>query len=407
MTPGSNDFYWHNVPDMPPRKDFLLKHRPIFLKIKNSLPENAPFYFYMFNGNIKFLEILKHSEKVINILNDIGVHIFLYEPIITKFIDTEDFSSYHSELPTDFQQDDITVLEFESIKKYAIANKLTNITVHTCDYDVEIHYSKYLKYMKLICDDVFLNLCHLPPFTPLAPRVTRKFICLNWRYVTHRALIALYLADKSAHLSWFFTVNRKALTNHAWFNFKNFSKTAPKFYSTLDRNVTLLNKKVPVCVDIKIKKPTTYLTPTGEYFFYPGDDDINPAFKNNNSKDLECFYRGSFCDIVTESRFAQPTANYSEKLYHAIKHYTPFVLVAPPKTLEYAKSNGFLTFDKYWDESYDDCVDHEKRLVKIFEVIDYIDNLSMRELEKIKKDMSPILIKNRKTLEDIVVKHRE
>jgi hypothetical protein len=58
----------------------------------------------------------------------------------------------------------------------------------------------------------------------------------------------------------------------------------------------------------------------------------------------------------------------------------PFILVAPPHSLEYMKKLGFKTFDKFWDESYDQEDNHQTRLLKILDLIDYIDSKSIHEL---------------------------
>jgi N-glycosylase/DNA lyase len=62
--------------------------------------------------------------------------------------------------------------------------------------------------------------------------------------------------------------------------------------------------------------------------------------------------------------------------------------------LEYLKTYGFKTFDKFWDESYDSEENHEYRLIKILKVIDYIDNLSITSLRRLYDSLRPILEHN-------------
>ena len=88
--------------------------------------------------------------------------------------------------------------------------------------------------------------------------------------------------------------------------------------------------------------------------------DIDPKWDMN-------FYNSlleSFVGIVTETRFAQPTGNLSEKTIHTIHCKRPFVLVAPPFTLQYMHKLGYKTFDKWWSEDYDTTTDHFKRMEK-------------------------------------------
>jgi hypothetical protein len=80
----------------------------------------------------------------------------------------------------------------------------------------------------------------------------------------------------------------------------------------------------------------------------------------------------------------------------------PFILVAPPKTLAYIKSLGFRTFDEFWDESYDDELDHGERLAKIFEIIDYISTLSIEEMRELYSKMIPIVQHNLKRFKEFI-----
>jgi hypothetical protein len=104
---------------------------------------------------------------------------------------------------------------------------------------------------------------------------------------------------------------------------------------------------------------------------------------------------------VTEARYALPTGNLSEKTLNAIKCFRPFILVASPYTLEYLKHYGVKTFSQFWDESYDREENHEQRLIKIFEVIDYIDSFTVDELKTLYSKMTPILEHNYQIIKNI------
>jgi predicted transcriptional regulator len=69
--------------------------------------------------------------------------------------------------------------------------------------------------------------------------------------------------------------------------------------------------------------------------------------------------------------------------------------------LEYLRTFGFKTFDKWWDESYDIETNHHKRIIKIFEVIDYINSKSIEELKKIYSEMAEILNHNQEITKTI------
>jgi hypothetical protein len=72
----------------------------------------------------------------------------------------------------------------------------------------------------------------------------------------------------------------------------------------------------------------------------------------------------------------------------------PFVIAGSPHCLKYLKELGFKTFDRWWDESYDQEEDHEKRILKILEVVDYIDSLSIESLKLMHNEMLEVLNHN-------------
>jgi hypothetical protein len=123
---------------------------------------------------------------------------------------------------------------------------------------------------------------------------------------------------------------------------------------------------------------------------------------NNNHCPLKPHYERSFLDVVCESRFAQPTANISEKVMQSIQYMTPFIMVAPPHTLQYLHSLGFETFSKWWDESYDNELDHAVRLEKITLVIQQISDMSLNEINNMYADMQSLLKRN---LDLYITKH--
>ena len=76
-------------------------------------------------------------------------------------------------------------------------------------------------------------------------------------------------------------------------------------------------------------------------------------------------------------------------------------LASTPYSLEYLKKLGFRTFDQWWDESYDHEEDHEKRILKIFEVIDFIDSHDLSRLKKIYDEMHDVFEHNKEKLKSL------
>jgi hypothetical protein len=184
------------------------------------------------------------------------------------------------------------------------------------------------------------------------------------------------------------------LQNKLWFNLDEWKEHYPDQYEIITKNLAQLESTAPIVLDIK-PESAAVIQHTGSYC-YPLPDYYMPDNKFKNS--LEMYYRDSFVSVVTESRFAQMTSNYSEKMYQAALHRKPFIMVAPPKTIEYIKSEGFHTFDEFWDESYDDCLNHQTRLIKIYEVIEFINRKSLVELRQMYMRMSHIMEHNYHTM---------
>jgi hypothetical protein len=244
--------------------------------------------------------------------------------------------------------------------------------------------------MNLKCDDLFLKsytvyttidngLCYQFDFQ-------HKFISFIWRWGTHRNLIAAYLSFSlsTSNHTWYYDTSVDLLKNINWFDFDALKKINPKFYVQLCYGANKLKNGAPFTIDIPRNKIQvfTITDPTGAY--WPKIEKFKyyetPAFENTYTDNLQKYYGTSFCDIVTETRFAQHCANFSEKLLQPIKYRRPFIVVGPPRTLEYLRSFGIITFSDYWDESYDVCDNHQERMIKIFKVIDQLNRTPMSDL---------------------------
>ena len=82
----------------------------------------------------------------------------------------------------------------------------------------------------------------------------------------------------------------------------------------------------------------------------------------------------------------------------AIDYCKPFVINGDKGTLKYLHSIGFKTFDKWWDESYDDSDTDWQRIQKITKIVKHICSLSEKQIMTMYKEMLPIIEHNFKTL---------
>lgn len=351
--------------------------------------------FYMHNGYIEELDQLTHTS-------DEPIHFYLYEPLCSYDVENpfDKNRTFYDEFKSDIDVNKLRSYELDSIYNYAVRNNL-KVIVHTGDYNAHLYYPYYSSHLELICDDLFLSLCTEVKGLneDIDINFTKKFISLNWRRTNHRQLIASFLAEQDGYLSWYYEADFDLAIEKAPFDLASWETKHPKLYNQLKNGTNFLNDNGPYIVDIDSENKTPKLDTWPETADYqPG---TGPALSNKNINSLEKYYRDIFVDIVTESRFGQPTGNFSEKVVQPIQYQKPFILVAPPYTLEYLKSYGFKTFSDFWDESYDTEMDHGERLAKILYIINDILDKPIEELREMYKQMIPIIKHNLETFKNV------
>lgn len=403
--------HWFNFKDLKTKYSSL--HSDHMIKIKASVDKGRPFYVYMFNETIKDLEQINHTPEDIKHYNDVGIDFYLFEPICSYRTDIPQYEPpngtkhsllFYSEFRHDVDVNKLRSTELDSIQAYADRNNLTNVTVYTCDKNIEKYYQDNYT-INLKTDDIFLKTFNVMDFEEpdnkeAEDQFSRKFICMNWRYTPHRQLIVSYLGNlDSIYLSWFFKSDLWYFSQEPWYDLGKWRNNNSFLWNKIITGNKVINEKSPFCLDLQIKEHTLIKE---KYFkdYFPVFDIYK--FKIQVYGDiqdrLKKFYNDIFCDIVTETRFAQPTANFSEKTLRPIFHLKPFILAAPPYTLAYLREFGFKTFNDFWDEGYDNIENHELRLALIIFTIEKLNKKSIGELREMYSNMKPLLEHNKKVL---------
>jgi hypothetical protein len=324
----------------------------------------------VFEHNYQILETHCLTPDAIDYFNHFGLHIFLSEPL--------------NFLKNNFWEN--TLLEY--FAKFAKNNNLRSIKIFTCEHGSD-RLNGFYPELQFFCKDIFLTLVSVDlnkkniqniDFKNQQELITKKFWCGNATYGQHRQYITSYLAARLANISWPFdyklgstdsprqgwtkTFDDQIFLNNAQINHK-------LIYQNLVTGNALIRKKSPWILDGK---------------------------SNSLLDSAKGYYNECFCAVVTETYFDSDYSNISEKTLCAINYAKPFVLVAPAGSLQYVRSLGFKTFDAFWDESYDQENDSQKRLIKIFNLIDCIDSMSVSDLKLLYNKMIPILEHNADTL---------
>jgi len=122
------------------------------------------------------------------------------------------------------------------------------------------------------------------------------------------------------------------------------------------------------------------------------DDVIGLGYE---SKEL---YENTYFSIVTETLFDDDEWFVSEKTFKPIIQLHPFVIVGSPHTLKYLKSYGFKTFDKWWDESYDEIENSNDRMLAVYDTIQSLIKKSTDEWDIIYNEITETLIHNKNVM---------
>ena len=378
------DLYWHNMPSkrFPSRLinfNYLIK-TPFFKRFSN------PFLLYTGTNELNFRDF-KRDTKNISKLRKKSPHIFLYEPVSYYLTTEKDYSlGYYSEFHNKHNNSgNIRAAELDSIQEFSKEFGV-RFTVNTCDYGLNTILGHLYPEMNIVCRDIFLRQASRTIISTLdvtKKDISKKFWCGNGRYTIHRHMIMCYLVNKSGNYSWRFK------SGIDWSDWVDWIEDMP--LSILSPNAHFLNEK-DYYLDFETEKVDVF-GKDGHYL--PAGPFSHPSMHYYKT------FRECFLAVVNETRFAQPTANFSEKVIDAINYGSPFLLVAPPRTLEYLKTFGFKTFSGYWDEGYDLEENHSKRMKMIFKIIDYINSLSLKELTAMHSSMLSILKHNRKILSQL------
>lgn len=102
-------------------------------------------------------------------------------------------------------------------------------------------------------------------------------------------------------------------------------------------------------------------------------------------------YKKTFLSLVSETECGKNTVYLSEKSFKPIYSKHPFISVSSPYTLRELKKLGYKTFNKWWDESYDEIEDMFDRVDKIISIVKDLSKKNSNELFELKCEMKDVL----------------
>jgi hypothetical protein len=123
-------------------------------------------------------------------------------------------------------------------------------------------------------------------------------------------------------------------------------------------------------------------------------------------------YENSYFSVICETDFfkhisfrnftkeANESICLTEKTFNAIAMKHPFLVVGRPGSLKHLRLLGYQTFNPLINESYDDIIDDEARLLAIVDEIERLYKLSEKEWLSWQAEISSIVEHNYRKLKD-------
>lgn len=138
----------------------------------------------------------------------------------------------------------------------------------------------------------------------------------------------------------------------------------------------------------KHQLPTNDLLPIGQ---------VNAHLVNDTFQETKLF-QDIFLWVAGETYCPNGYPYFTEKTVKAILYERPFVSYGNPGTLAYLRDYGFKTFNEYWDESYDNEKDDDKKIEMIAEIIRNLCKKNLKEINQLYDNMKPLLEYNKNLL---------
>lgn len=215
---------------------------------------------------------------------------------------------------------------------------------------------------KRLNHDVDVNAFNYAPTTK-----TKKYISLNRRWREHRVMLVSLLSSRNLIEQGFVSLG---LMPEEFTEAKSLLKD-----SNMLEGFNKLQNKLPLQVD---------------------NADLSINQFQMNSLPIT-FYQHSCFSLVSSTMALveqESSVGFTEKEIKPILAKHPFIIWNRPGVLKYMQNMGFLTFDRWFDESYDKELDDNKRLIKIINEVERLCLLSFDEWEIILDEMKPILNHN-------------
>jgi len=188
--------------------------------------------------------------------------------------------------------------------------------------------------------------------------VTKKFINLNRRWRSHRtAFVALLSVHNLLEYGY---VSLMEFEGDNWHTrWDNMLVTHPKLQNIFKDHKEQILSIPNLIVD---------------------SDDLSstPAYHPANEISI---YQDSYFSVVSETYYYNNKTRFiTEKTLRTIVSKHPFILLAPPRSLDFFREKGYKTFSPFINEDYDSIVNDDDRMLMVLEETKRLCQLNHNEL---------------------------
>lgn len=199
---------------------------------------------------------------------------------------------------------------------------------------------------------------------------SKMFLQFNRRYRPQRVIFLMNLYKRNLLKDFYISFSdTQPESNRLFFDVANDLNNRHNIGLTVDE-LNQLSSQLPLVLD------------TPDFSKFPMETSLSDTTK---------FYNDSLIHVIAETNYYTNIIHITEKTLKPIMYKQPFIFVGPPHSLKYLKKFGFMTFSKFWDESYDDEEDHDKRMIMVLDLLEKLNKLSDNEKLAISEQCSVIM----------------
>lgn len=212
-----------------------------------------------------------------------------------------------------------------------------------------------------------------------------KMMCLNRRFSAERAWV------------FYNILHNDSVKQNTIYSLHN------PYGTTKETCIVNIDSIVGACPFEKVQKYRDEIEKIKEWFQAEGNFDfVNGHSYDRTDQDTNWatvlnpgIHHKTVVNVVLETH-QRPSSELflSEKTFRPIYTAQPFVIFGNPGTLKALKDKGYKTFDKFWDESYDEDIRLSERLRRLFNTMEFIANTPWHVIDSWIEEFEPILQHN-------------